>query len=64
MVEDQISSNQQKQTALTSHSGATSLPAIGNSFMYLETSGNNCGDDNTFVCFEWTDIIQITNITF
>ena len=31
--------------------------------MYIETSGNNHGD-NVFVSFERTDIIQITNITF
>ena len=27
----------------TSYSGATSLPPVGNSFMYIETSSNNHG---------------------
>ena len=44
-------------------SGATILPPIGNSFMYIETSSNNHGN-NVFVSFERTDIIQISNITF
>ena len=48
----------------TGHSGATSLPPIGNSFMYIETSSNNHGHERVFVSFERTDIIQIKNITF
>ena len=47
----------------SSNSGATSLPPIGDSFMYIETSSNNHGP-NVFVSWERTDIIQITNITF
>ena len=47
----------------TGGSGATSLPPIGDSFMYIETSSNNYGN-NVFVSWERTDIIQITNITF
>ena len=47
----------------TCYSGAESLPPIGNSFMYIETSSNNHGDD-VFVSWERTDIIQISNITF
>ena len=47
----------------TGYSGAESLPPIGNSFMYIETSSNNHGN-NVFVSFERTDIIQISNITF
>ena len=47
----------------TGYSGATSLPPIGNSFMYIETSSNNHGN-NVFVSFDRTDIIQISNITF
>ena len=47
----------------TGYSGATSLPPIGNSFMYIETSSNNHGS-NVFVSWERTDIIQISNITF
>ena len=45
-------------------SGATSLPPIGNSFMYIETSSNNHGHKRVFVSWERTDIIQISNITF
>ena len=47
----------------TGDSGATSLPPIGNSFMYMETSSKNHGN-NIFCCFERTDIIQISNISF
>ena len=40
-----------KTNSPTSYSGATSLPPIGNSFMYIETSSNNHGN-NVFVSFE------------
>ena len=53
-----------KTNSPTGHSGATSLPPIGNSFMYIETSSNNHGHERVFVSFERTDIIQISNITF
>ena len=47
----------------TGDSGATSLPPIGDSFIFIETSGNNHGQD--VVCsWERTDIIHISNITF
>ena len=49
-------------SSTTSHSGATSLLPIVNSFMYIETSSNNHGP-NVFVSWERTDIIQITNIS-
>ena len=52
-----------KTSSPTTNAGAISLPPIGTSFMYIETSGGNHGDD-TFVSFERTDIIKITNITF
>ena len=52
-----------KTISPTGYSGATSLPPIGNSFRYIETSSNNHGN-NVFVSFERTDNIQITNITF
>ena len=52
-----------KTNCPTSHSGATNLPLIGDSFMYIETSCHNHGKI-VFVSFERTDIIQITNITF
>ena len=48
----------------TGFSGATSLPPIGNAFMFFEASTHNYGDDKCFVSFERTDIIQISNITF
>ena len=42
---------------------ATSIPPIGDSFVYIETSSNN-NDDNVFCSFERTDIEQMSNITF
>ena len=53
-----------KTNSPTGYSGATSLPHIGNSFMYIETSFNNHGHERVFVSCERTDIIQISNITF
>ena len=53
-----------KKNSPTGDSGAMSLPPIGNSFMYIETSSNNHGHDRVFVSFERTDIIQSSNITF
>ena len=53
-----------KTNSPTGHSGSTSLPPIGNSFMYIETSSNNHGHERVFVSWERTDIIQISNITF
>ena len=52
-----------KTNSPTGYSGATSLPPIGNSFFYIETSSNNHGII-AFVSFERTDINQISNITF
>ena len=52
-----------KTNSPSSHSGATSLPPIGNAFMYIETSSNNHGS-NVFVSWERTDFIQITKIEF
>ena len=48
----------------TGYSGATSLPPIGNSVMYSETSSNNQGHERVFVSFERTDKIQNSKITF
>ena len=53
-----------KTNSPTGHSGATSLPPVGNSLLYIETSSNNHGHERVFVSFERTDIIQIINITF
>ena len=55
--------NSTKTNSPTGKSGATSLPPIGNSPMYIETSKIYHGND-VFVSFERTDIIQISNITF
>ena len=52
-----------KTNSPTGFSGATSLHPVGDSFMYIETSSINHGN-NVFVSFERTDIIQISNITF
>ena len=52
-----------KTNSPTGDSGATSLPPIGISLMYIEASSNNNGD-KVFASWERTDIIQITNITF
>ena len=43
-------------------SGGTSLPPIGKSFMYIETSSDSHGT-NVFVSFERTDNVQVPNIT-
>ena len=52
-----------KKNNPTSDSGATNLSVIGDSFMYIETSSDNHGN-NVFVSCEQTDIIQFTNINF
>ena len=52
-----------KTNSPTGYSGATTLPPIGNSFMYIETSSNNHGN-NVFISFERTDLIQVSNVTF
>ena len=52
-----------KTESSTADSGATALPPIGTSFMYLESSGVNNGV-STFLILTRTDIIQITNISF
>ena len=53
-----------KTNSPTGYTGSTSLPPIGNSFMYIETSSNIHGHERVFVSWERTDIIQISNITF
>ena len=52
-----------KTKSPTGDSGANSSPPIGSSYLYMEISSNDHGN-NVFVSFERTDIIQITNITF
>ena len=53
-----------KTNSPTGYSRATTLPPIGNSFMYIETSSNNHGHERVFVSWERTDLIQISNTTF
>ena len=57
-----------KTSSSTDDSGATAIPPIGDSFMYIEASGNNNNQNNNgyivFISLQRTDIIQITNITF
>ena len=52
-----------KTNSRTSCSGTKSLPPVGDSFLYIETSGNDSGNDKISISFERTDIIPITNIT-
>ena len=52
-----------KTNSPSSYSGATNLPPIGSSFMYIETTSNNHGS-NVLVSWERTDIIQISYIIF
>ena len=51
-----------KTNSPTGSSAAESLPPIGKSFMYIQTSSNNQGK-NVFVSFERTTNIQNSNIT-
>ena len=48
----------------TAQSGASSIPPIGWSFMYIESSGNNHGANHVMVSWERTDIIHISNMKF
>ena len=53
-----------RSSSPTDYSGASSLPPIGTSFTYIETSSKNHGHERVFVSWERTDVIQITNLTF
>ena len=52
-----------KNNIPTPGTGATSLPPLGDSFMFAESSSMNDGQ-NVFVSFERIDIIQNSNISF
>ena len=52
-----------KTTTPSPDTGSSILPPIGNSYMFLESSSNNHGE-NVFCSFERTDIIQISKISF
>ena len=52
-----------KTNSLTGFSGATLLPPLVNSFMYIETSSNNHGP-KVFVSWKRTDIKKISKKTF
>ena len=56
--------NSTKSSSPTGSSGSTSFPPIGDSFMYIEASGNSSDKGNVFVSFERTDVFQISNIGF
>ena len=51
-----------KASTSTTNTGATSLPPIGDSFMFVEKSGINFGQ-NSSGSFERTDFIQISNVS-
>ena len=46
----------------TAENGATTIPPIGWTFMYIESSGNNHGANHVMVSLERIDIIHISNI--
>ena len=51
-------------TSPTGNTGTPKIPQIEESFMCVETSACNSSNENIFVSFDRTDIIQISNITF
>ena len=53
-----------KTNSPTSDSGAISIPPIGDSYMFIETSSNNHVHERVFVSCGRTDIVQISNISF
>ena len=53
-----------RSTSPASESGATTIPPIGWSFMYIESSGYNHGANHVMVSWERTGIIHISNIKF
>ena len=66
MVKFKILESQQKPVHLQVIQEHTSILPTGDSLMYIETSGNNneLNNKDTFVSFERTDNIHISNITF
>ena len=53
-----------KRNRPTGCSRATSLPPLGDSFMYIKTSRNISGSETFSASFEPVDDIEISNITF
>ena len=51
-----------KTASPTGSTGATKIAQMGDSFMYIETIGNNYGP-HVYCSFARTDNIQISNIT-
>ena len=51
-------------TSPTLENGASSIPLIRWSFMYIESNRNNHGANHVMVSWERTDIIHISNIKF
>ena len=54
--------NKNKQPNISG--GATCVPSVGDSFMYIETNPGSFGSDNVFVSWERTDIIQTSVNSF
>ena len=52
-----------KSCSSTSNTEASTMHPMGDSFMYIETSGNNYGQ-NAFVSFQRIYIMQISHTTF
>ena len=62
MTEKKTNSISTKTNLPPPDSAAKSLPPFDDSFMYVETNGNNSAHEN-LVTSERTDIIQVSNIT-
>ena len=63
LVKDKTLYDQKKTNSPSSNSGAESLPPLGDSFKYFETSSNNHAGI-VFVSFERTDVLLTSNKTF
>ena len=61
--DENIAGKLQNCVRSTGNSGSTSLPPVGDSFNYIETTSDIHGG-YVFCSCERTDIIQISNITF
>ena len=53
-----------KTISPTGYSGATSLPPIGDSFLYIELVSGNSGSGKVFCSFGRTHFIQFRNKNF
>ena len=64
VLEKHKRSYNQHKPCPTGYSGATSLPVVGDSFMYIETSQNTLDSEIFFVSSEQTDFFQISSFCF